>query len=106
MWGTFQEQVASFEGTLRRTAENASRAVQNRFLFMERKLVKAARRKDEVLRGRVDRILSSLYPRGKLQERTLTALPFLARQGRAPVEAAAREISLFAPEHRGVRLPA
>jgi hypothetical protein len=40
-----------------------------------------------------------------LQERTLGLAPFLARHGKAVIDAAFRAVDPFAPEHRGVRLP-
>ena len=76
-----------------------------RFDWIEKKILRAAKRKNDVLRERMLRINSSLYPNGGLQERTLCLAPFLARYGKAVIDSAFRAIDPFAPEHRGVRLP-
>ena len=96
------EHIGRLDPTLRRTAELASGTSANRFDWIEKKILQAARRKDETLRGQVRRLSAALAPRGGLQERTLTALPFLARYGRQVLDQAAGAIDLFAPEHRGV----
>jgi hypothetical protein len=50
----------------------------------------------------VERLVAALAPRNGLQERTLTALPFLARYGKRILTQAADGIDPFAPEHRGL----
>jgi len=105
IWLDLTAETAAFDATLEPTARNARAYVVKRFEWMEKKILRAARRKNEVLRERMLRIDSSLYPNGGLQERTLGLAPFLARHGKAVIDAAFRAIDPFAPEHRGVRLP-
>ncbi len=105
IWGGVIDEVGSFEQTLRPTARNAAGRSRKQFDFMERKIIKAAKRKDEVLRARIERIIASLYPRNGLQERTLCLPPFLARYGEAVIDSIYRRIDPFAAEHRAVRLP-
>jgi uncharacterized protein YllA (UPF0747 family) len=69
---------------------------------MEKKIAQAARKKNGILRGQVERLVAALAPRNGLQERTLTALPFLARYGKRILTEAADGIDPFAPEHRGL----
>jgi len=102
IWGGLVEQVNRLDPTLRKTAELAAAASNKQFDFIERKITQAARRKDEVLRGQVERMAVSLAPRGGLQERTLTVLPFLARYGTRSLDQVLAAIEPFAPEHRGV----
>ncbi len=106
IWKDLIEQIEGLDPTLRRTAELAAAASRKQFDFIEKKITQAARRKDEVLRGQVERMASALAPRGGLQERTLTALPFLARYGGRVLDQALAAIEPFAPEHRGVVIDA
>jgi bacillithiol synthase len=101
-WAGFVDEIDRLDGTLHRTAELASGRTLRQFDFMERKLVQAQRRKDVVLRGQVSRLASALAPRDGLQERTLTALPLLARHGKGIVGWIADSMDPFAPAHQGL----
>ncbi len=103
-WKDLTGEIERLDPTLRKTAEIAAARSRKQFDFIEKKIIQAARRKDEVLRGQVERMAASLAPRGGLQERTLTALPFLARHGGRALDQALGAIEPFAPEHRGVVL--
>jgi len=101
-WQGIVAHIDRLDPTLKRTAELAAGRSARQFEFVEKKITKAARRKNEILRGQVERLVASLAPGGGLQERSLSALPFLASFGRGVLDDAARAIDLFAPEHRGV----
>lgn len=106
IWADLIDQITWLDPTLRRTAELAGSASRKQFDFIEKKIVQAARRKDETLRGQVGRVVAALAPRGGLQERTLTSLPFLARYGGHVLDLALDAIEPFAAEHRGVVIDA
>lgn len=106
IWTDLTDQVTRLDPTLRRTAELAASRTRWQFDFIEKKIIQAARRKEEVLRGQIGRMVASLAPRGGLQERTLTALPFLARYGDRVLDLALDAIDPFAAEHRGVVIDA
>lgn len=105
IWSGLITETEAFDPTLGPTARNAQAFGMKRFEWMEKKILRAARRKNDVLLDRVERINTFLYPNGGLQERTLVSAQFLARHGKSFMEAAFRAIDPFAPEHRGVRLP-
>ena len=65
----------------RKTGANLKRAFEQ----FERRVVAAAARRDEVLRGRVMRLREHCLPNGRLQEREFTSLHCLAAYGRALV---------------------
>ena len=101
-WSRVVAEIDRLDGTLHRTAELASARAARQFDFMERKIAQAARKKNEILRGQVRRLVNAVAPLGGLQERTLCALPFLARHGAAGLREAAAALDPFAPEHRAV----
>ena len=101
-WKTIIEEIDTLDPTLHRTAELGSGRALRQFDFMEKKIAQAARKKNGILRGQVERLVAALAPRNGLQERTLTALPFLARYGKRILTEAAEGIDPFAPEHRGL----
>ncbi|HUI72388.1 MAG TPA: bacillithiol biosynthesis cysteine-adding enzyme BshC [Spirochaetia bacterium] len=102
IWRSLTQHIERLDSTLRQTAELAAARSSRQFGFMDKKITQAARRKDEILRGQVERMAAALAPHGELQERTLTVLPFLARYGSRVVDQALGAIEPFAPEHRGV----
>jgi len=104
IWGDLAREIARLDPTLRQTAELATGASLKQFEFIEKKITQAAKKKDEILRGQVQRILASLFPRSGLQERALNILPFLARYGMRVLEEESRAIDIFAPVHHCVEI--
>jgi bacillithiol biosynthesis cysteine-adding enzyme BshC len=98
-WAGFVDEIDKLDPTLHRTAELATGRALRQFDFMERKLVKAERRKADVLQAQVARLVASLAPRGGLQERTLAALPLLARHGKGVLARIAASLDPFSPTH-------
>ena len=101
-WAGVVGEIDRLDPTLHRTAELGSARALRQFDFMEKKIAQAGRKKNGILKEQVGRLAAGLAPRGGLQERTLTILPFLARHGKQLLQQAAAGIDLFAPEHRGV----
>jgi bacillithiol biosynthesis cysteine-adding enzyme BshC len=104
IWKELTEEIDRLDPTLRRTAELASGTSMKQFEFIEKKIAQAARKKDEVLRNQVEKIVSSLYPQGALQERHLNSLPFLVRYGRDVLTRAWKGIDMFLPVHHGIEI--
>jgi bacillithiol synthase len=101
-WETVLAEIDRLDPTLHRTVEVARARSTRPYDFMEKKIAQAARRRSDVLRGQVTRLVNGIAPRGALQERTLSALPFLCRHGRAGLDALAAAIDPFAAEHRAL----
>jgi bacillithiol biosynthesis cysteine-adding enzyme BshC len=101
-WRGIVQEIDALDPTLHRTVELGSARALLQFDFIEKKIAKAARKKNGILRGQVDKLVASLAPRGGLQERTLCALPLLARYGSGILDTAAEAIDPFASEHREV----
>jgi len=104
IWGELAREIGRLDPTLRPTAELATAASLKQFEFIEKKITQAAKKKDEILRGQVERMLASLFPRSGLQERALNILPFLARYGMRVLEEESRAIDIFAPLHHCVEI--
>ncbi len=99
-WRGVVDEIDSLDPTLHRTSELGRSRALWQFDFMEKKIAQAGRKKNVILRGKVERLVASLAPRGGLQERTLCALPFLARHGKRIVSQVISCTDPFAPEHR------
>ncbi|MGA2478669.1 MAG: bacillithiol biosynthesis cysteine-adding enzyme BshC [Spirochaetia bacterium] len=101
-WAGIAAEIDALDPTLHRTAQLASARTMMQFDFIDRKIAKAARRKNATVSAQAARLVASLAPRGGLQERTLCVLPFLARYGSAILDTAAEAIDPFTGEHREV----
>jgi bacillithiol biosynthesis cysteine-adding enzyme BshC len=103
-WAAILAEIDKLDPTLHRTAELGSGRSMRQFDFMEKKIAQAARKKNLILRGQVGRLVAALAPRGGLQERTLNALPFLARKGMGLLARIEEAMDPFAAEHRALVL--
>ena len=99
-WRGIMNEIDALDPTLHRTTELGTSRSLWQLDRLEKKIAQAARKKNVILRGKVRRLVSTLAPRGGLQERTLCALPFLARQGDGIVSLVIGCTDPFAPEHR------
>ncbi len=92
--------VEAVDPTLGRTC-NATRASWTKDLHkLRRRVVKAEKRKHDVLRARLSRARQALFPGGKLQERVLGAVYLACRFGPEVVDAVYERISLDTASHQ------
>jgi bacillithiol synthase len=101
-WQKIVHEIDALDPTLHRTSELGRSRSLWQLAVMEKKIAQASRKKNVILRGKVEKLIASLAPRGGLQERTLCALPFLARHGDKVVSQVIACTDPFAPEHRVV----
>jgi bacillithiol synthase len=99
-WRGILEQIDALDPTLHPTAALGSARSAGQLDFVERKVMKAMRRRNDFLAGQVRRLVAELAPRGGLQERTHCALPLLARHGARALEQVLDAIDPMAAEHR------
>ncbi len=104
VWTGLAARIGRLDPTLAPTAELAAAASAKQFDFIEKKITQAAKKRDETLRGQVGRIAAALLPGGRLQERALNVVPFLARYGMALLEREGRVVDVFAPLHHCVEV--
>ena len=73
--------AAAFEPTLKESAEMSRGKLVEQLRFLERKIVQAAKKQNDIAVGQIRKAGSSLYPHGRLQERVLNIVPFLLKYG-------------------------
>ncbi len=94
MLGAYGKPLAKLDKTLCGARDTAERKMLYQFEKLRRKTGRAANVRTGVLDRHETEIVSALYPRHGLQERTLSLLPFLARHGMSlldQLEAAANQ---------------
>jgi uncharacterized protein YllA (UPF0747 family) len=79
--------------------EGARRSLQFRVDRLERRVLAAAKNRDQARQRRLAAACASLYPGGKRQERAANVVPFLARYGMRLINAMTTEAA-----HHALRL--
>jgi bacillithiol synthase len=103
-WKGLAARIAELDPTLRPTAGIASARALKQFEFIEKKVLRAARRREGELRAQVEKVTSAILPRGGLQERALNAMPLLARHGTRLLDVEAAAVDIFSPVHHCVEV--
>ncbi len=73
--------AANVDATLAKSAEATRAALQKELSAFKDRVVRAEKRNHDAVRDQLDKAQAGLYPAGKLQERTLSALYFLNKYG-------------------------
>jgi hypothetical protein len=82
-----EEAVTAFDPSLRSAVHTAAGKVQHEGRELERKLMHVWKRRQDETVQKIRRAAGHLFPRGGLQERTLSPVGFLARYGPALLDA-------------------
>ncbi len=82
--------VAAFEPTLKESAQLSRGKMVQQLRFLERKIVQAAKKQNDIAVGQIRKAGDHLYPHGHLQERVLNIVPYLLKYGPGFVDTAGR----------------
>jgi uncharacterized protein YllA (UPF0747 family) len=89
--------------------EGLQRSIEHKLSRAERRLLAAAKRRDDQVRRDIALVSGALYPNGKRQERMLNFVPMLARNGddllTAMLAAARAHADALVPAARGEPVP-
>jgi len=83
---TARRKASHIDGSLSRSAEAALARMQRALGGLQARIDRALRRKEAIQLQRLERIRAELFPGGALQERRLSALPFIALRGNAVLD--------------------
>ena len=79
--GTLKEEVTRVEQTLGRSTEATLRQWEKELTKLRKRVERAEKNRHDQVFNQLKRCQTALYPQGKLQERTICALSYLARYG-------------------------
>jgi uncharacterized protein YllA (UPF0747 family) len=99
-FGPIIRDVAAFEPTLKESAQQSRGKMVQQLRFLEKKMVQAAKKQNEIAVGQIRKAGDHLYPHGHLQERVLNIVPFLLKYGPAFVDKLDEAIDLDVHDHR------
>jgi len=87
-----EHEVTAFDPSLKAAAETATGKIVHESQVLERKLMQVWKRRQEESVQKIRRAHESLFPRGGLQERTMSVLGYAAGNGPALFEAFRRDV--------------
>lgn len=120
-WSRLQQRLAGaldeLDAAVRETAlmpapviEGLRRSLAHKLARAERRMLAAAKRRDDRMRADIATVTAALYPLGRRQERVLSFVPMLARGGDALLDAmlveARRHAGVLVPSGRDTPVPA
>jgi uncharacterized protein YllA (UPF0747 family) len=92
--------IAAFEPTLKESVHLARRKMDQQLRFLEKKIVRAAKKRNDIEVGQIRKAGDSLYPNGHLQERTFNIVPYLLKYGPAFLDKLGEAIDLDVYDHQ------
>jgi bacillithiol biosynthesis cysteine-adding enzyme BshC len=92
--------IAAFEPTLKESALLARGKMVQQLQFLEKKIVRAAKKQNDIAVGQIRKAGDHLYPNGHLQERVFNIVPYLIKYGLAFVDKLDEAINIDEYDHQ------
>jgi bacillithiol biosynthesis cysteine-adding enzyme BshC len=92
--------IADFEPTLKESAQLTRGKMARQLRFLEKKIIRAGKKRNDIAVGQIRKAGSHLYPGGNLQERAFSIVPYLLKYGPAFVDKLDEAIDLDDHEHQ------
>jgi bacillithiol synthase len=93
-------EIAAFEPTLKDSAHLAQGKMKQQWQFLEKKIVQAATKQNDIAVQQLRKAGDQLYPNGHLQERVFTIAPYLLKYGPSFLDTLDGAIDLDAHDHQ------
>lgn len=104
IWTKLVDHFSEFDQNLKKPSEIAKGRSISQFSFLRKKLLQAARQKDEVLRSQILKLMNLTYPKNTPQERVFNLLPFYVRYGDQFINVLFERMDIFNPNHQVINL--
>ena len=99
-----RKEIASLDVTLESTVDKTLGKIVNQTELLEKKIIQATKKKEELLAQQLRNAAVNLYPDGKLQERVLSIVPYLFKYGNDLINRMYEEIDLTNTDHQIIEL--
>jgi uncharacterized protein YllA (UPF0747 family) len=96
--------IADFEPTLTKSAQLARNKIAQQVRFLENKIIRAAKKRNDIAVGQIRKAGDHLYPGGNLQERVFNIVPYLLKYGPAFVDKLDEAIDLDKHDHQILKM--
>ncbi len=101
---SIEREILPLEPDLKKSADLALSRIRRQFDFLEKKVIRAAKRRHSVVIRQLDKAKNNLFPLDNLQERVFSIVPFLVKYGYAFMAKLYRELDIGIHEHQIMKL--
>ncbi len=101
---TLEGVVTGFDPTLTNTVENVKSKINHQMDILEKKILQAYKKRNDVISQQIYKAKNSLYPNNHFQERVLNVVPYLFKYGFGFIDQLYEAIDISNFDHQIVRL--
>ena len=101
---SIKQEVMAFDPALKKSVDLASKRMNRQMRFLEEKILRAAKKRNETITQQLQKAKNNLYPTNRLQERVFNIVPFLIKYGYAFLDKLYETIDLEDYDHQVVKL--
>lgn len=99
-----KKEFVSFDPALKKSVDLASRKVDQQIKFLEQKILRAAKKRNETTTRQLYRAVNNLYPGNSLQERMFNIAPYLIKYDYRLLDVLYRSIEMENFDHQVIHL--
>ncbi|MCX6564282.1 MAG: bacillithiol biosynthesis cysteine-adding enzyme BshC [Candidatus Aminicenantes bacterium] len=93
-------EIAAFEPTLKNSAGLAQGRMRQQWSFLEKKILQAAKKRNEIAVQQLRQAIDNLYPNRNLQERVFNIVPYLIKYGPAFMDKLDQAVKIDEYDHQ------
>jgi bacillithiol biosynthesis cysteine-adding enzyme BshC len=101
---SIKQEVMAFDPALNKSVDLASKRMNRQMRFLEEKILRAAKKRNETITQQLQKAKNNLYPTNRLQERVFNIVPFLIKYGYEFLDKLYETIDLEDYDHQVIRL--
>jgi bacillithiol biosynthesis cysteine-adding enzyme BshC len=99
-----RKETLAFEPTLEKTVDLTMRKIHHQISLLEKKILKASKKRNAIMMQRIQLAKNSLYPNRHLQERVFNITPFLIKYGFAFMDRLYKAVDIKHHDHQILKL--
>lgn len=99
-----KRETTAFEPTLEKSVDLATRKIRHQIHLLEKKILRASKRRSAIMTQRIQLAKNSLYPNQHLQERVFNIMPFLIKYGFTLMDRLYKALDIEHHDHQILKL--
>jgi len=101
---SIKQEILTFDSTLEKSADLASRKMNQQLKFLEEKILRAAKKRNKTVIQQLHKTKNNLYPGNHLQERVFNIVPFLIKYDFTILDKLYKEIDMENYDHQVIKI--